>query len=560
MRKLIIVLICGTLALLGAYAGYRGYKLWKHNRMTALARGFAEKGDINNAMLSLRQALRAKPKSVEATRLMAELNEAGGLPAALIWRSRVVDLSPNTVDDRLALARLAAVARDFITATNALAGVIEANRNTSAYHNIAGSVAAAMNDLPLAESHFTQASRLEPTNHVPLLNASVIRLQSTNAQVLADTRATLRQLSSIPALRSQALRELLGDAIRHDQTNDALVLSQDLIQQTNATFRDRILRLGILKATGNPKFPSYLATCQRDAGTNLPSIYELASWQMTANGPADALSFLQTLPPIIQTNQPAALLVAKCQVGLRDWPKLQATLTKQNWGEQLEFMRHAYIARAMRGQDLLDSAKTEWELALKLAIGKPQRESLASLLTLLGQAAQWNWTSEGEDILWTVTKSFPSEKWAVQALTQALYTTGRTRPLLMLFTQEAKRNPGDLSIKNNLAMTAMLVDAQELKPLELAQEVYEKAPTNSSFTSTYAFSLMHLKKKNADALRIIEKLPPKDLEDPSIAGYYAMILQANGNREKAKKYFDLTAKAKLLPEERKLIDAARAGG
>jgi hypothetical protein len=47
------------------------------------------------------------------------------------------------------------------------------------------------------------------------------------------------------------------------------------------------------------------------------------------------------------------------------------------------------------------------------------------------------------------------------------------------------------------------------------------------------------------------------LENPAIAGYYGVILQASGNREKARQYLDLALKSLLLPEERKLFEKAR---
>ena len=107
-------------------------------------------------------------------------------------------------------------------------------------------------------------------------------------------------------------------------------------------------------------------------------------------------------------------------------------------------------------------------------------------------------------------------------------------------------------------MTALLLDAQELKPRDLALEVYQKAPTNSSYASTYAFSL-HLQKKDAEALKVMQMLSSKALEDPSIAGYYGLILKATGNPDKAKVYLQWASKAKLLPEEKKLFDSAKTG-
>ncbi|MGA2801080.1 MAG: hypothetical protein ABSE97_01705 [Verrucomicrobiota bacterium] len=553
MRKLIILFLCCTVALLAGYAGYRGYKVWKQNRIMSLARTFAAKGDGRNVLLCVQQVLRSNPQNLEASRMMAALLEAGRSPSALLWRSRVVELNPRSLDDRLALAQTAMMFHDYMVATNALEGVDQAGRKTAAYHNIVGAVAAAANQSADAEAQFLEAARLEPTNPVPQLNLAVVRLHSTNEPARAEARATLTRISSSsPALRCQALRELVVDAIGSRKTNAALALSRDLVEQTNSAFSDRLLRLDVLKESQNAEFQPALAAFQREAGTNTAKIYELSMWQMARIGPAETLAWLRSLPKNTQTNQPVALLAAECYAMLRDWRGLQVSLEQQNWAE-LEFVRHAFQTRALRGQDLSAAAKAEWEQALKAANGQK-----GSLIMLLRLAAQWNWQSEGEDLLWTIVNQYPGEKWAFGALNQALFVDGRTRSLMMLYSQALKRSPSDLAMKNNLAMTALLLDAQELKPHELAREVYEKIPTNAAYVSTYAVSL-HMQKKDAEALKVIERLKPQELKNPSIAGYYGLILKATGNGAKAKTYLELASKARLLPEEKKLFDRAAGG-
>jgi Flp pilus assembly protein TadD len=130
---------------------------------------------------------------------------------------------------------------------------------------------------------------------------------------------------------------------------------------------------------------------------------------------------------------------------------------------------------------------------------------------------------------------------------------------MQFFTQEVKRNPSDLAAKNNLAVTALLLNAQEFKPNDLAREVYQNAPTNSSFASTYAFSL-YLQGKNSEALKVIEKLKPNELQDPSNSGYYGIILKAAGNQAQARACLERALKGHLLPEEKKLFEAANVGG
>ena len=552
MRKIVIILLCCTTALLAGYAGYRGYKVWKQSHMISLARGFLAKSDNRNALLCLQQALRSNSRNIEACRLMAELAEASHSPAVLQWRNRVVELNPKSVEDRLALAAAAITLRDVITATNALVGISEDGKKTAGYHNLAGTVAAGINQVSEAQFHFLEQSRLEPTNPVPQLNLAVIRLKETNAQVLAEARASLKQLCANPVLRRQALRELVVDAMRYKQTNEALAMSKELLQQTNSLFRDRLLRLDVLRSTQNPEFNTSLAAFQKEAANDMGKAYELATWQMARTGPADVLPWLSSLPMNLQTNQPVALLIAECRSLSQDWRGLRASLETQSWAE-LDFVRHAFLARAMRGQDLTSSAKTEWGMASKIA--NARKENLVMLLRL---AAQWNWQGEGEEILWTIVNRYPGEKWATRALTQILMASGQTRPLMMLLGQQLKSRPADLSTKNNLAMTALLLNAQELKPYDLAREVYQKAPTNTAYASTYAFSL-HLQDKSAEALKVLETLTPQDLEDPSVAGYYGLVLKATGNGAKAKKYLDLASKTKGLPEEQKLFDKARGG-
>jgi tetratricopeptide (TPR) repeat protein len=548
VRKVFIVLLCCTAGLLAAYAGYRGYQVWEPSRMLSLARGFIAQGDGKNAILSVREALNSNPRNVEACRLMAELSEAAGSPAVLLWRSRVVELAPGSTDDRLALARAAMSAGDLICATNALAGVSEAGRTTPGFHDIAGGLAAMMGRQEKAEAHFLEASRLQPANPAAQLNLAVLRLHSTNDLALKEARTALRHLQSEPSVRCQAIRELVGDAARFHRTNDALVLSKELAQQTNSLFLDRLLRLDILRMAKAPEFRPALEAFQREAATNAVKTASLAGWEISKLGPADGLVWLQSLPPGFRTNQAVAMLIAECHSLLEHWRDLQAFLQRQNWGDW-ELIRHAYLARAMRGQDLTSSAKTEWEQALKIASARQGR-----LVMLLRVAEEWNWLKEGEDLLWTIVNRYPGERWAIRALTQALYVGGRTRSLMSLFDQQAKVHPSDLGIKNNLATAALLLDAREFNPHELAREVFAQAPTNSSFASTYAYSLL-IQKKPADALRVMEQLSPAELEKPSICGYYGVILQASGHREKAGRYLDLALKSTLLPEERKLFAA-----
>ena len=522
----------------------------------SMARAFLAKPDLRNATLCLRQVLSRNPRHLGAMRLMASLAAAEHSPTALVLRSRIVDINPHSLEDRLALVQTALAFKDYSVATNALEAIDPAGKNTAAYHNTAGAVASTFGQITVAEAHFVEAARLQPTNPAPRLNLAIVRLHGTNNAILAEARLSLRQIVTNPpdsTLRCAALRELLVDAVRFKQPDSALALSKELVEDTNSAFSDRLLRLNVLGSMTNAEFNAALEAFQREASTNVVHAYELGTWQMSRLSPASALSWLQTLPLQTQTNLPVTTLIADCKLLTKDWPGLQQWLVGQRWAE-MEFTRHALLSQAFRQQGLDATAKGEWELAVKSASAQK-----LSTIMLLQLAARWKLQSEGEELLWNIVDQFPEEKWASQALIKSLYAGGRTRSVMKLCSQELKRSPSDLDAKNNLAATALLLDPQELRPYELAQEVYEKSPTNAAFASTYAFSL-YLQKKNQEALKVIESIAPKDLEKQSIAGYYALILKATGNNEKANTFFDYAFKGPMLPEEKKLFDRARTGG
>lgn len=129
---------------------------------------------------------------------------------------------------------------------------------------------------------------------------------------------------------------------------------------------------------------------------------------------------------------------------------------------------------------------------------------------------------------------------------------------MQLFKLQLQRNPADILAKNNLAMVALLLDVKDLNPNDLAREVYNVAPTNSAFATTYAYSL-YRQGKSADALKVMKDMRPEDRERPSIAGYYGIILQATGSGAQAGPYLNRAIKSHLLPEEQKIFQQAVAG-
>jgi predicted Zn-dependent protease len=549
MRKLFIIIVgCTGLLLLG-YVGYRSYRTWQQQRFVNLARQFMSATDgradnLRNATLSVVQVLRANPQNLEACRLMATLKDAAREPSALYWRNKVVELNPTSLADRIALAQTAMTAKDLATATKALDGVSPSDKKTAMFQNTAGAVAAASNQPRAAVGYFQEAVRLEPQNPVPQLNLAILLLHSTNKLEFAHGQDSLQRLAANPTnalMRCAAIRELVGEDLRTRQNEAAIALTKQLLQETNATFGDKVLRLTALFEANSPEYKPALAGYQRESVNDPVKAYQLATWLVTKEPASQVEAWLKSLPEATRTNVQVEIFTTECSSLAKDWSGMQTSLTNQNWGE-VDFLRHAYLSRAYAGLGLNGTATAEWGNAKKDAAGQE-----ISLTMLLHVAVEFGMNNESEELLLSIVQQYSANKWAPQLLVKDYLANGRTASLLALWRQQLKTAPNDLDLKNNVANLSMLLKTTETNPYDLAHEVYLANSTNASYATTYAFALYQQEKYDL-ALKIIEQLKPQELEVPETAGYYGLILKAKGDRAKAKKYFDLSTKAAVLPE------------
>jgi hypothetical protein len=247
---------------------------------------------------------------------------------------------------------------------------------------------------------------------------------------------------------------------------------------------------------------------------------------------------------------PVPLAIANLYLRLRDWHKLEQLTANANW-RQGEFMRHAYLARALRAQDKLAAAEREWDAATKEASGQS-----SNTMTLMRVAAEWKWEKESVELLWTLTKDQEKQKEAIQELYRYYERSNDTQGLYRVLVRWMELDPEDLNVQNNFAQISLLLDANTDQARKIAAEVYSKAPSNPAYITTYAYAL--LTKGNAkEAAKVMSSLSADQLHDPSVGAYYGICLAAVHD-EKARDFLAAGRQAPLLPEEKKLIDKALA--
>lgn len=545
-------ILLGIIFLIAAiWGGHDLYLRWQEKRLVRTATFDLEHGDDRNASLAARSILEMKPSSAPAARIMAELAARAGERSALDWRRKVAQLDPHSVDDALALVRTAVQFNDLATAERALAAVDENGRNSAPYHAASALVAQSKNQDEKAETEWNEALRLAPNDKSYELQLGMLRLRANDPERRGAGEAMLTALRSDPAQRSAATRALLNAAVaRREDPRKLLELARELQAYPEATWNDRLVFLDLLHAVQDPQFSSYLTELEKEAADDPGSLAALLSWMSRSRLNLLAFDYLKTLPAETLQKWPVPVAVADVLVQLSKSQELEAMTTKAQWN-RFDFLRHAYLSRALREQGKAAAAEREWATATKQA-----SEQSDFLSVLIQTASEWKWENETTDLLWSLSKRSEKQKEAFLALYRNYAKTADTQGLYRVLLRLSELDTTNLDVQNNRAQVSLLLDANPPEARRLAADVYNKSPKNPAYMTTYAYSL--LTQGNAkEAVRIMSSLSAEQLSEPNISAYYGICLAATGD-EKARSYLDFGRQANLLPEEKALIDKAYA--
>ena len=523
------------------------YCRYKEERALRQAKAFLEEGDLTSASLSVRQALVTNPRSLAASRLMADMAEAAGSPQMLDWRRRMVELAP-TIENRLSLAAAAlrTEAPPYSLGSEILTELRATATNRVAYCNLSADLAMKLGKPNEAETWVETARQLQPSNSLHELNLAVLRLGSTNRPDATQARATLMQLRTNTNLAAVALRSLVADSLLRKDLAEAETFSAQLLTQPVASFADRLQHLDILGQANSSKFQTFLPVIQSEASTNAAKVSDISNWMLRHGLAERARQWLASCPPAVQVAQPGPLVTVECLFTLHDWAGAEKLLGERKWDE-FEPMRLALLSRA--AFELRDSSAADlrWRLAVRQARGR-----LGTLMWLTARADEWRRDEARIDLLWEITRQFPAEGWALRELRRYYLSGGNTRGLNRVYEQMSAQSTGGLGAKNDFALTSLLLKTNQARAHEVASELYAEFTGEPSIVSTWAYSL-HLQGHTGDGLEVLEKLDDTILSRPDIALYYGALLRSNGQIPKAHQYLKLAQSAVLLPEERELL-------
>ncbi len=551
--KLIVGGLVGLVALVAlAYAGFHFLHQWQERHSVRRAAAYLGGGDTKAAALSARRALQMNPANTDASRLMAQIAEHDGDRSAVDWWRKVISREPANTDDIFAFARSALNVHDLAAVEKALKSLDVAAKETAEFHAIAAQLAQGRKDAVQAEDHWFRANQIAPDNTTYQFQLASARLATTDPTKRDLARKSLENLRLNPKRRAEATRTLVLDGMsNHLDIHEIQPLASDLQAYPDATFADRLLFLEILRQSQDPGFASYLDKLKLEAAPQPVDLANLLSWMSNNENARSAIEFAKNLPGDSLDKWPVYPALAAAYIALKDWPGLEQMTRTTHWPPS-DFLRHAYLSRALREQNGNFAAEQEWLTAQKEAAGRSQ-----SLFLLARTAASWGWESEKVDLLWLLAKNEDTKLAALETLYEHYSKLGDTAGLYHTLLRLVESLPSDLALQNNLAQISLLLGIDVEHACKVAADIKDKEPSNGAFVSTYAFSL-YSKGDAEGALRAMEQLRSDQLRDPAVAAYYGLALASAGRKEQARDYLHRATETNLLPEEKALVAKAQA--
>ena len=551
--KLALGIPCGIILFVFiAWGGWQVYQRWEERHLVRRAAAYLSGGDVKSAALSTLRAFQLNSNSARAMRIVAQIAEQAQDRTALDWRRKIVELEPHSTQDDLALADCALQFGEINAAGKTLASIDDGGKQTAAFHATAARLAKARQDVAEAKNEWSEVVRLAPDDESYQVQFALSCLEQPVAAEREQGLALLEKLRNSPTQRSGATRSLIVDGIAHRRPVEGLrSLGHDLQSYPEAIFSDKLLYLGILRQSYDPEYTTYLTKIENEAAAKPDDLAALLTWMNGNEISIVAIDFARSLPEGALNAWPVPWAMAEAYAKVNDWSALERVTANSNW-HQFDFLRRAYLARALRAENKPAATEREWAGAVKSASAQSQ-----SLLLLARIVFEWGWKNESVDLVWQLAK-YPEVQFEALHTLYLQYTkAGDTEGLYRVLARLTEIDPGDLKVQNNLAQVSLLLNADLERARRRAANLYRKEPSNGVYVSTYAFSL-YAKGDAKGALKVMRTLRKDQLSEPPLAAYYGIFLAASGEKNKAREYLELGRQTELLPEERTLLDRAEA--
>lgn len=557
-RSRVTIAVAGLAIALSAAAfvigdGSKVYEKWRERGLLEKAATALKEGKFGKAAQMADEVVRRHPDSIAALSILADTAEKQNAEEAVTWRERIARLLPKDPESQLNLASAALRFGKLDTAREALNRVSAEARESATFHVVAGWLARAEGNFAEQEEQFAAAVKKEPKNDLYQFNLAALQIRSKQTEKSKNARDTLQRLTTVAPYRTGALRALLNDAVERNDPVAADNFAQQLQMSPEVTFGDYLLCLNFYRKLDEKKFRRLLEKVKPFAARDPSDLASLIDW-MNENGLAgEVVKWIDKLPAMRVSSPPASISVADAYATVRNWSRLKHWTRTGHWGDA-DYVRLAYAAIAERHLRPGNTSEfeTTWRSAAGLAADNAERQ-----VTLARLATKWQLPTQAEE-LWVRVEGNPTtRREALDNLRELYRAKDETTQLYAVLERLHESSPNEAPITADLARLGLNIGENVERSHQFAKEAYDRAPNDVNCALTYAYSLQLLG-RNAEAVSIIESLPSEQLHEVHAAVYVALILAQGSGLGEAKDYVAAAENGKLYPEEKNILQEAKA--
>jgi len=530
-----------------------GVRHWREGRFLRSAGAQFDQGHLEEAETLALRARELNPNSLAAADLLADITEKQNRADTVTWRAQIAQLDPS-LDHQLNLVSAALRFGELDVARRALQQVTLDDRQKAAYHVVAGWLSRAEGNKAEEERHFAAAVAQDPSNDLYKFNLAVLQIQSPEPEKNAAARNELERLSKVAEFRTEALRALLDDALRQNQTGAADDLAQELQMSPQVTFADYLRCLDLYRKLSPKKFDALLDKVRPVAARHPQDLAQLLDWMNQHELENEALKWSDKLPDEVTSRPPVAPAVAASLALTKSWSRLKRWTRSGSWGEE-DYLRLAYQAYALlkaRRSSVEAEFDSLWSSALGAAGNHPERQ-----LALARLASKWQLTEKAEALWLGLAQTPTARREALDALYRIYRASNDLDNLRLTAERLHDASPEEVELSANAARFALLLDQNVAKGRNLARQAYERAPNDPNAAVSYAFALYGMG-RTPEGIDVLKKLSPEQLREPHAAVYAALLFDDDNQAALADEYLALARRGSIFPEEKQLLDEIAA--
>lgn len=533
------LLTAGVILSIGLWENFRTTNLW------AEYRGAIEQREYSRAAWALLELHELHPEDVRPVAGLSELLQAAGNRDELEWRMKWLRLEPENWENYVALVQCCLRQGKHEQLEQVLehgAGYFE---QVPDYYFMKSVVFLSTRQ---SEQARKALGRLAETANTPGHRAQEILLRAAldGREDAAELEHRLAAVFPDVAQDRLVLRSLLSLLLSRPGSSELRAqFAEALWSLDEASWEDRILCLSAFE------FPQVAERAdQMDRKLREFPVRRSVLWmQMLKLGHADwVMARYSEFEGADQLHANIGLGLAGAAI-LSQEPGLALSIAGRTlWGES-EYLSH-FIRQGIQDQ-MLDPAD-RLKVLLHQARGQP-----GGISRLLELAELWSWETIRRAIMWELTENEDEASPYLRELYRIASEERDTKAMFRVMSRAYRYDSSDLVVRNNLAVTCLLLGRQTSLAHRLARDNYSDQGHLPAVAATYVLSLLQ-QEKLQEAEAVLAKVPVDAKALPSVKFVSALVAFATGDRLTGEQAWRSLDRAELLEEEVALISAYRS--